>query len=621
MAKNTSDSHPTRKDYQGKVSNFKSCYTSATRNISDYQFNCSYVLANNKGNLKDRGCIGSKCPLFVPKDNETGNYSHNSDTAISNYPQFEVVNLNGADNYSSNSDAENKSNHANTKHIPLNRLIFESMIELTNEDKEICPSNLLLKIEPQYNTLLTNYNCQINKNSSAESVELLESEVLASLIQHPNTISDYLEIFPQGFITSTDKTLSKYLDYLLSLDLPSDDTLESHIDLIREQGIKAIAISNYQNYIKEIKEAESLKVITKAIDESEALLKQSLNDKQLLPVSDKLHTWVMDLLSEDKISIPTFSQDLNYLLNGGLSKGRLYVLGAPPANGKSTISAQLGDLASSKGFKVIYASYEMSAEQIFITALSRLGKINSSLLENKKFLKDEKLKLKFFNTVKDYEQNIAENTHIIEADDLYTPSRLLAIIKKLKADLLIVDYLQLLSSGDQKLDNAYQETLRVSKIATELKRIARKSNIPIIAISDVNKNAYDAVNKGGDLDMSALRDSFKIAHSADVIMLLISTNVVKSIKDSEGNKSEKTVNQLFILAEKFRDLSVEIARKIETLAHEYQLEKATADTYSRLIIAKNRTGKCGEVLFRYSKALHYFDPMNYLTDNFNIEEF
>jgi replicative DNA helicase len=586
MAKNTSENHSTSKDYQGKINNFKSVFQSASRNSENYLFNCSYVLSGykrgNKGKLSDRGCIGSKCSLFKTQD-KSG------------------INQNVSDTF---------------RYYPLSSLIFEAMVNLTNEDKEICKSNLLFTIEPKL--ILDN---QVS-NQGSKSEKLIESEVLAYLIYTPDIITDYLELFSQGFTTTTDKGLSEYLDYLLTLELPSEATIEAHIDLIREKGIKTIAHQNYRQYQRTIQMADSIssEVIHNTIVESEALLKQSLSDKNLLPVSDKANHWLESMFNEDIIAIPTFSQDLNYLLNGGLARGKLYVLGAPPANGKSTISAQLGDLASSKGFKIGYASYEMSAEQLFTTGLSRLGKINSSLIEGKKYLKDVKLTDKILETFTHYTAQIAPNLHLIEADDLYTPSRLLTIIKKLKLDLLIVDYLQLMTTGDPKLDNAYQETLRVSKIATELKRIARKSNIPIIAISDINKNAYSMAIKGGDLDMSALRDSFKIAHSADVIMLLMSQDVPIAIKNDEGKKAEQMVTQLYLLAEKFREKSINLAQKIEMLAHEYRLEKETADTYSRLIIAKNRTGKCGEVLFRYSKALHYFDAMDYHTDSVNINE-
>lgn len=594
MARNTSEAHPTSKDYQGKVSNFKSEFNSASRNSDNYQFACSYILQGIKeGEASKRGCIGTKCPIHF--NHQSNNISDNS-TSRSN-----------------NADSPTK--------YPLNRLIFQSLMTLSAEGKECCKSNIMLECERLILIYSQENDCHDeldNPDKLSDSIRLIESEVISYLIQVPDTIADCLEIFPEGFTSLEDKPLSEYIDYLRELELPSEETIEAHIDLIREQGIKTIASDKFSQYREEIKSADSVEIINKAIDEGEALLKQSLSDKQLLPVSDKLADWVSDLMSETKVSIPTFSQDLNYLLNGGLSKGKLYVLGSPPANGKSTISAQIGDLASSKGFKVAYASYEMSSEQLFLTSLSRLGQINSSLLESKKYFSDEYLQDKLFQTIREYQDKIAENIHIIEADDLYTPNRLLAIVKKLECDLLIVDYLQLLSSGDQKLDNSYQETLRVSKIATELKRVARKTEIPIIAISDINKNAYQTAIKGGDLDMGALRDSFKIAHSADVIMLLMSNNVAINSKDDDGNKSEISATQLYFLAEKFRDFNPQLAVKIDMMAHEYLLNKNTADTYSRLIIAKNRTGKCGEVLFRYSKALHYFEPLNYLSADFNF---
>ena len=148
--------------------------------------------------------------------------------------------------------------------------------------------------------------------------------------------------------------------------------------------------------------------------------------------------------------------------------------------------------------------------------------------------------------------------------------------------------MQLLNTGDDKLDGNGNETIKISKIATELKRVARKTQIPIIAISDINKASYDKAMKGGDLDLSALRDSFKIAHSADTILLLMSENIVINGKDEQGKKTENTATQLYFLAEKFRDTNPQLSQKIQSLAYEYRLNEKTSDTYSRLILAKNR---------------------------------
>lgn len=594
MAKNTSEAHSTSKDFRGKVENFKSAYNSASRNSDNYKFECSYILSGIKEGeaLSKRGCIGTKCLVH---------FNHNT-------------------NYQSQS-SENRAdtqNNSNTPKYLINSLIFESMVNLSSEGKEVIKSQILRQCEQ----LKDNYLTDITDNIS-DSTKLLESEVLSYLIQ-TDKISDYMDIFPRGFTAMSDKNLSEYFDYLVSLPVPSEETIEEYLELIREKGIKKVASSKFKEYQQNLNEdkadTKSIELLSQSIEDTEALLKHSLSDKNLLPVTDKLGQWINNLFDEDFVNIPTFSNDLNYLLNGGLGKGRLYVLGAPPANGKSTISAQIGDLASSQGYKVGYASYEMSADQLFLTGLCRFGDINSSQLEAKLHLKNTAFAELVLKSIEQYNEKLGENLHLFECDDSYTPNRLLAIIKKLKLDLLIVDYLQLMNSGNVQLENNFNETLKVSKIATELKRISRKANIPIIAISDINKEAYNKAMKGGDLDMSALRDSFKIAHSADCIMLLMSYDNVETRKNDEKSPTEIRITQLGILEEKFRDKNQNIAQKIQDLAHKYRLEKDRADTYSRLVIAKNRTGKCGDILFKYSKAMHKFEALNYITDNLNDYE-
>lgn len=588
MAKNTSDSHPTSKDYHGKVNNFNSVFNSASRNRDDYQFNCSYILANNKGKLKERGCIGSQCSLFIPKsDNGLNGFHHNSNNFNSPH----------------SSTSANLNNSSSPQYLPLNRFIFEAMINLNNEGKECCKSLILREVEK----LIKDTEPQAQPDNISDSIRLIENELLAYLIKDPDVISDCLEMFSKGFTALTNQPLLEYFDYLLNLNLPSNDTLESHLDFIREKGIKAVATSRFSQYQQEIKEAESVEVLNKSIDETERLLKRSLNDKQIQLVEYHLPSLVESLLSEERGSIATPSPHLNNVLNGGFMAGKLYVLGSPPANGKSTICSWCGDYASLNGFRVVYTSYEMSREQLFIASLSRLSGLNSALIERKVFLDPDyhaldTFKSRLFEAVKTYEEKIAPNQVIIEADESYTPNRLKSICKKVEADLLVVDYLQLMSSGDQKLDNSYQETLRVSKIATELKRVARAVNIPVMAISDINKDSYLKAQSGFDLDMGALRDSFKIAHSADVILLLQSG----LITTGKGNE-KKTVDQLDLLALKYPDK----AHTINNFKIEYPLKKSTADTYSRISIVKNRGGKLGEPCFLYSRALHRFEPIDF----------
>jgi replicative DNA helicase len=121
--------------------------------------------------------------------------------------------------------------------------------------------------------------------------------------------------------------------------------------------------------------------------------------------------------------------------------------------------------------------------------------------------------------------------------------------------LIIVDYLQLMLSGDDRLDSGQNETLRVSRIATSLKQLARDTKTAIIAISDITKNAYQQALASGSLDMEALRDSFKIAHAADAIALLQVSTIQQGRDDSANNQDQLDLASRFASPQKIAAFS------------------------------------------------------------------
>ncbi len=588
MAKNTHNHHSGKVSLEDRVGNFKSVFNSANKNKVTYTFQCSFILANynkdGKGKLSDRGCIGSKCSLFCPKDGKP-----NSD------------NLTPSDNT------------PKPKGIPLNSIIYQAVASLNLEDKELCKSSILLKSESIINS---NEVSDDITDTISDGTTLMECEVLGYILQNPDNSLDCLDLPINSFMGLSNQPLSDYLDYLYGIKPPTPDTLKDYLSRIREQGVKLSVKKHLQISQNRLREAESvIEVISSSMDGMESILRSSMGDADIESLDNQIPHLAEGLFTKFVPSIATLSPHLNNVLNGGLMKGKLYVIGAPPASGKSTLCSWLGDYASSKGFRVVYASFEMSREQLFVNSLARVTGINSAHIEARRWMdKDynprESLEDRIKQGIWDLMDTIAPHSHILECDDSHTPNKLKAIAKKLKADLLIVDYLQLLSSGDEKLDSSAQETLRVSKIATELKRLARGLNIPVIAISDINKKAYQDSIAGGDLDMGALRDSFKIAHSADVIMLLQSGVI------SLGKGDNKTLtDQLDLIAKKYPE-NEDYIKELKSLN---PLEKRTADTYSRLTIVKNRGGKLGEPLFKYSRALHNFLPLeleiNYSQDD------
>lgn len=228
-------------------------------------------------------------------------------------------------------------------------------------------------------------------------------------------------------------------------------------------------------------------------------------------------------ISEEVETISTGFPSLDSVLKGGgLSKG-LYLIGAPPATGKSAFCLQIADHIASQGHKVLFYSLEMSAAEIKTRSLCRLTKelsmdrdgdpdkniIPLSLSEIEKifrfgeqsahpalFKSYDRIKANMYGEYFDKTKPTAE---VIEAQI----DKFVSLFGDTKP-VVVVDYLQLI-----RLENAKQDSdvlQRLSDIATLLKRL---SNLcPILVISSVNRASYKEVSLGsfkgsGDLEFSA----------------------------------------------------------------------------------------------------------------------
>jgi len=157
----------------------------------------------------------------------------------------------------------------------------------------------------------------------------------------------------------------------------------------------------------------------------------------------------------------------------------------------------------------------------------------------------------------------------------------------------------------------------MNKVAVQLKQLARDNNVAVVAISDITKAAYSDAIKSGNLNMSALRESFKIAHAADVVMLLQTGKVEKTSTSKKGENVER-IDQLELLQKSYADnLHRQVA--LSNVRSSYPLDDSKKACYARLSVLKNRSGMSGDVLFVYEKAIHRFVPVN-LEITFDEEE-
>ena len=233
------------------------------------------------------------------------------------------------------------------------------------------------------------------------------------------------------------------------------------------------------------------------------------------------------LKSDNKIlGLPTPFTNLNKFLSG-LVKGRLYILGARPSQGKSALAMQIADTIS-VNYNVAFASLEMSTTEYTQRKMFSMCNINQDMIADNKIGNEvydklyscvepiSKLKLYIIDNI-DCKLSDIENG-IINCID-----------KQGSCDLVVVDYLQLMASPDKKKKDDYDIVTANSK---GLKRLARKYNVPVLALCQLSRALEIRQDKRPQL--SDLRDSGSIEQDADVVMMLYRDEYYDPRPDNRG---------------------------------------------------------------------------------------
>ena len=214
----------------------------------------------------------------------------------------------------------------------------------------------------------------------------------------------------------------------------------------------------------------------------------------------------------------------------GLVGGRLYILGARPAMGKSALAQQISEhVANLKDKNVVFASLEMSVEEYTQRALFRRCNINQEMLTRGMVDKDTI----FDKVYKESEALANENLFIIDNAECSLNDIENGIVncisKRGTCDLVVVDYLQLMSHDNRKETDDYRI---VSYNSTGLKKLARKYNVPVLALCQLSRSLETRNDKRPIL--SDLRESGKIEQDADVVMFLFREEVYDPTPSNKG---------------------------------------------------------------------------------------
>jgi replicative DNA helicase len=210
--------------------------------------------------------------------------------------------------------------------------------------------------------------------------------------------------------------------------------------------------------------------------------------------------------------VPTGFHDLDTLTHG-LHAGQMIVIAARPAIGKSTVGLDLARSASIKhGLTSAIFSLEMSRNEIAMRLLSAEAGISLSNLRSGQMSDGDWQKLARKMS------SVSEAPMFIDDSPNMTMMEIRAKCRRLKQRhdlrLVIIDYLQLMTSG-KRVESRQQE---VSEFSRSLKLLAKELEVPVIAISQLNRGPEQRTDKRPML--SDLRESGSIEQDADMVILL-----------------------------------------------------------------------------------------------------
>lgn len=217
----------------------------------------------------------------------------------------------------------------------------------------------------------------------------------------------------------------------------------------------------------------------------------------------------LEELGSDLTGLSTGFVDLDKKL-AGLQPANLVVIAGRPGMGKSSLALNIATNAASTGKPIAIFSLEMSKEEIVQRILSSVGKVDSMKLRSGQLGP-------LWQKVVDAAGKMYKAPIYIDDSPVVTVTDIRAKARRLKRrrglSLVVVDYLQLMQASTR--ENRQQE---ISEITRNLKNLARELEVPIIAVSQLNRSLEAREDKRPRL--SDLRESGSIEQDADVVMFI-----------------------------------------------------------------------------------------------------
>ncbi len=437
-----------------------------------------------------------------------------------------------------------------------------------------------------------------------------ERAILSSIVFEPSQFDELSVALNQDdFYLPAHQDIFKAMLLLLQHDQPIDEEfikkelikVKKFDEQVLLEILSANPISNTQAYVNEIKD-KSLKrhLLTLTTEIKRVTVEEELPSEEVIDIVEKkLYEITQDNQTSDFKDAPKMTFDtMEYIkemqargdtvlvgvdtgfhelnkMTTGFGKGDLVIIAARPAMGKTSFILNTVNSLILQNKGVAFFSLEMPAEQLMLRLLSIQTSIPLQHLRTGNMNNDQWSSLNAAIERMDSAKLFVDDQGSININQLRSK------LRKLKnqhpeIEIAVIDYLQIMQGvGNQ------DRHLQVSEISRGLKMLARELEMPIVALSQLNRG-LEARNDKRPM-LSDIRESGSIEQDADIILFVYRDDVYLYKEEKEREKAAKSEGKEFV--------------------SEY-VEKEEED--AEIIIGKQRNGPTGHVKLVFQKKLTRF---------------
>ena len=394
-----------------------------------------------------------------------------------------------------------------------------------------------------------------------------EQAVLGSMLFDAECIKDVMDkLLPEDFYLKQNRDIFTVAYNMFSFSKPIDPlTLAEEMrksGVYDEQTTRSylaqlvdftFSSANVMDYVKILRDKSLLRGLSRAAGEIDTMVQEGLGEasaileaaeqkvyairrgksaQELTPVSQLIKPFLDQLndLASGKTGLPGLPSGFSSVDQKihGLNRSDLILLAARPGVGKSSFAMNMAlNVAKQSGRTVAVFSLEMSKEQLLVRLLAAEGLVELTRLSTGRLSASDWGKLtQAARTLRQTDIRIDDNPMLTVADMNAKCRRLDNL------GLVIVDYLQLMSSSGGKSYAGENRQQAVSDISRMLKIMAKELNVPVICLSQLSRANEKREDKRPML--SDLRDSGAIEQDADIVMFLYREDYYKDDTDKKN---------------------------------------------------------------------------------------